>query len=276
MKIKYIKKKYGFNFKPSLGQNFFNNDDLLKSMVDKLDITANDTVLEIGPGFGSLTEKLLCRTRNVICVEVDKCIVSILNEEFKNYKNLKIISGDFLKIELNNMEELKRDIKVVANIPYYITTPILEKLFKSDLNIKFIAVMVQKEVGDRILALPSTKDYGSLTVFVNYYSKVSMIEKISACNFIPKPKVDSIFLKCDILHDRFFKNHKIEVEFLRFVKECFTMRRKNLFNVLSRFNVDKDDLVKISLDLNIDFNQRIENIDLFDMQHIFNKIHKLR
>lgn len=275
MKIREIQKKYGFNFKSSLGQNFFNNDNLLESMIEKLEINKDDLILEIGPGFGVLTEKLLKRAYKVFCVEVDKSAVYILNEEFRDYKNLKIINEDFLKIDLRNIEGLNRNFKVVANIPYYITTPILEKLFKSNLNMDFIAIMVQKEVGDRILASPSTKDYGSLTLFSNYYSKVSIIEKIPAHNFTPMPKVDSVFLKCEVLKDRFFKNSEHEEEFLKFIKRCFTMRRKNLFNVLGQFNFGKETLSKASSDLNIDFNLRIENLNLFDVQNIFNYLSKL-
>ena len=272
--IKDIQKKYGFYFKSFLGQNFFNNDFLLEEIIESLNISKDDIVLEIGPGVGVLTEKLLCRAKKVISVEIDSNAVFILNEEFKDKKNFLLINEDFLKMDLHKIEEFKNSIKVIANIPYYITTPILEKLFKSNLNIDFIAVMVQKEVGERILATPSTKEYGSLTVFVNYYSKALLIKKISSNNFIPKPKVDSVFIKFEIFKNRFFNDNNIENEFLNFVKRCFSMRRKNLFNVLTQFNKNKQQLQNISYKLQIDFNNRAENLDVFDFQKIFVELSK--
>lgn len=272
--IKDIQKKYEFHFKSFLGQNFFNNDFLLEEIIESLNISKDDIVLEIGPGFGVLTEKLLCRAKKVISVEIDSNAVFILNEEFKDKKNFLLINEDFLKMDLHKIEEFKNSIKVIANIPYYITTPIIEKLFKSNLNIDFIAVMVQKEVGERILATPSTKEYGSLTVFVNYYSKAVLIKKISSNNFIPKPKVDSVFIKFEIFKNRFFNDNNIENEFLNFVKRCFSMRRKNLFNVLTQFNKNKQQLQNISHKLQIDFNNRAENLDVFDFQKIFVELSK--
>ena len=272
--IKDIQKKYGFYFKSFLGQNFFNNDFLLEEIIESLNISKDDFVLEMGPGFGVLTKKLLCRPKKFISVEIDSNAVFILNEEFKDKKNFLLINEDFLKMDLHKIQEFKNPIKVIANIPYYITTPILEKLFKSNLNIDFIAVMVQKEVGERILATPSTKEYGSLTVFVNYYSKALLIKKISSNNFIPKPKVDSVFIKFEIFKNRFFNDNNIENEFLNFVKRCFSMRRKNLFNVLTQFNKNKQQLQNISYKLQIDFNNRAENLDVFDFQKIFVELSK--
>ncbi len=272
--INYIQKKYGFSFKSSLGQNFFNNDIMLEEMVEALNINKDDVILEIGPGFGVLTEKLLDRGKEVISVELDKEAVVILNEEFKDRKNFHLINKDFLKMDLDEFKNLEGEIKVVANIPYYITTPILEKLFKSNLNIDFISFMVQKEVGDRILASPSTKDYGSLTIFSNYFSNPKLIKKIPACNFTPKPKVDSVFIKFEIKKEREFKNSHLEKEFLDFVKRCFSMRRKNLYNVLSQFKKSKEDLQKISEKLSIDFHKRSENLNMDDFKNIFMEINK--
>ena len=268
--IKYIKDKYGFYFKSNLGQNFFNNDLLLEEILTNLHITKEDTILEIGPGFGVLTEKLLERAKNVISVEVDSNAVFILNEEFKDYNNFCLINEDFLKMDLKDIENLNKCVKVIANIPYYITTPILEKLFTSNLNIEYIGFMLQEEVGNRILAKESTKEYGSLTVFSQYYSKPILIKKISASNFTPRPKVDSVFIKFEILNNRLFQNKQLEKKFLTFVKMCFSRRRKNLYNVLSQFDVSKEQLKEISSDIQIDFSKRPENLNIQEFQQIFN------
>lgn len=274
MNIRLIQKKYGFYFKSFLGQNFFNNDSMLVEIINKLDIKNSDVILEIGAGFGVLTEKLLDISKKVISVEIDPNAVYILNNEFKDRENFMLIEGDFLKIDLNNIQELDCPVKIVANIPYYITTPILEKLFKSNLNIDFIAVMVQKEVGDRILALPSSKDYGSLTIFSNYFSKPKLIKNIPACNFTPQPKVDSMFIKFEIKENREFNDAYLEMKFLDFVKKCFSMRRKNLYNNLCQFEKSKEDLRLISNKLSIDFNNRAENLNIDDFKKIFLEINK--
>lgn len=270
--IRDIQKKYGFSFKSSLGQNFFNNEVLLEEILNDLDIQKNDIVLEIGPGFGVLTEKLLTRAKEVISVEIDYNAYYILSKEFDGVENLTLINEDFLKIDLNKFSNIE-NLKVVANIPYYITTPILEKLFTSNLSIDFIGVMVQKEVGDRILANPSTKEYGSLTIFSNYYSKCTLIKKLPAHNFIPAPKVDSVFLKFNILNNRYFEG-EMEKQFLSFVKQCFSMRRKTLFNVLSKFKLSKEELSIISKEILIDFNRRAETLYIDDFIKIFLSLNK--
>ena len=266
--IKYIKDKYSFYFKSNLGQNFFNNDLLLEEILNNLQINKDDIVLEIGPGFGVLTEKLLNRSKKVISVEVDSNAVFILTEEFKDYDNFLLINEDFLKMDLGEISK-EGSIKVIANIPYYITTPILEKLFKSDLNIEYIAFMVQEEVGNRILAKSSTKEYGSLTVFSQYYSKPSLIKKISANNFTPQPKVDSVFIKFEILKDRSIKDSNLEKKFLEFVKKCFARRRKNLYNVLTQFDINKEQLKELSQEIGIDFGKRPENLDIYQFQKVY-------
>lgn len=267
--VRELQRKYGFLFKGYLGQNFFNNDILLNEILDKLDITKNDIVIEIGPGFGVLTEKLLLKSKKVISIEIDDRLIPILNENLKEYDNFKLIHNDFMKMNLEDLGNLNGRFKVIANIPYYITTPILEKLFKSELSIDFIAIMVQKEVGNRILANVSTKEYGSLSVFVNYFSVPHVVKYIPAVNFIPKPKVDSVFIKFEILDNRKFENREIEDNFLKFVKRCFSMRRKTLYNVLSNFTKDKEILMKIFNYMDIDFNKRAENLTVDEFVKIF-------
>ncbi len=216
-----------------------------------------------------MTEKLLLKSKKVISIEIDDRLIPILNENLKEYDNFKLIHNDFMKMNLEDLGNLNGRFKVVANIPYYITTPILEKLFKSELSIDFIAIMVQKEVGNRILANVSTKEYGSLSVFVNYFSVPHVVKYIPAVNFIPKPKVDSVFIKFEILNNRKFENREIEDNFLKFVKRCFSMRRKTLYNVLSNFTKDKEILMKIFNYMDIDFNKRAENLTVDEFVKIF-------
>lgn len=272
--INDIQRKYGFNFKGSLGQNFFNNHNMLDEIVHSLNITKEDIVIEIGPGFGVLTEKLLLLSKKVISIEIDDRVIPILNEELKGFNNFELIHKDFMKLDLHSLNLEDSKVKVVANIPYYITTPILEKLFKSNLNIDFIAIMMQKEVGERILASNSSKEYGSLSIFCDYFSKPSLVKKISASNFTPRPKVDSVIIKFDINENREFNNKDVENEFLSFVKRCFNMRRKTLFNVLSQFNKNKGELESISNSLNIDFKKRPENLTTHDFVLIFKSLSK--
>lgn len=273
MNIREIQKKYKFSFKSSLGQNFFNNNEMLDEILNSLDLNQNDVVLEIGSGFGILTERLLNVCKSVVSVEIDSSAVHILTEEFKGRENFTIINRDFLKVDLNELGFVT-SIKVIANIPYYITTPILEKLFKSNIDIDFIAVMIQKEVGDRILAKSSTKEYGSLTIFSNYFSIPKLIKKIPAGNFLPPPKVDSVFLKFEIKKQREFQNSTLEKEFLDFVKKCFSMRRKNLYNVLSQFKKSKEELQMISEKLSLDFYKRAENLEIEAFKNIFIELNK--
>ena len=275
MDIREIQNKYGFSFKSSLGQNFLNNNHILEDVLNDLHICKEDIVLEIGPGFGILTKQLLDRCKKVISIEIDSRVVNILNNEFKDYDNFELINCDFLKANLKDIIGDEKNIKVIANIPYYITTPILEKLFKSNLDIDYIVFLLQEEVGNRILAKESTKEYGSLTVFSKYYSKTSLIRKVSSSNFIPKPKVDSVFIKFEVFNDRKFKDTSLEEEFLFFLKKSFSIRRKNLFNVFMQFNKTKIEIEGILNSLSIDFNKRVENLSLNDFQNIFALLNKL-
>lgn len=274
--INYIQRKYGFNFKYSLGQNFLSNDLIVNSIIENSDISNEDIILEIGPGFGVLTDMILNKAKHVISVELDNDAIEILNKEFEARKNFTLIHNDFLKLNLSDIDIIKnsKNIKVIGNIPYYITTPILVKLFESEIDISSIILMVQKEVGQRINAQPSTKQYGSLTIFSKYYSNTSIIEKVSAENFIPKPKVDSVVVKFDIKKERLFIDKKIEKDFLNYVKTCFNMRRKTLFNVLKQFDKSREELEKISNEISIDFNRRCETLVIEEFKKIFESIYK--
>ena len=273
---KEVVQKHNFKFSKSLGQNFLIDDNVIDRILAGARLSEGDRVIEVGPGIGTLTREMGKVADKVVAVEIDKTLIPILKETLEDLNNVEVVNQDILKVDVEELVKEKLDggpVKLVANLPYYITTPIVMKFLEEDIPVTDIVVMVQKEVADRILASPSTKEYGSLTIFSNYYSKCTLIKNIPACNFIPAPKVDSVFLKFKIIKEREFKG-EIEKEFLTFVKKCFSMRRKTLFNVLSQFKLNKSELLEISKNININFNQRAETLHLEDFKKMFLSINK--
>ncbi len=264
--IKEILSKYGFKFSKSLGQNFLIDGNIVRKIVEKAKITKEDCVLEIGPGMGTLTEELALSAKKVLAIELDKNLLPILDETLEDYENVEIVHGDVLKVDLEKLIEEKLDnkpVKVVANLPYYVTTPIITKLLESNLNIDSIIVMVQKEVAERMEAKPGGKDYGSLSVFVNFYSIPEIIINVPKTVFMPQPKIDSAVIKLnikkdlpDIDKDKFFK----------IVKAAFSKRRKTLLNALSSygFSIDKEVIKETLEQLNIKPEIRAENLSIED------------
>ena len=206
----FLMKKYNINALKSLGQNFLVDDDAINNIVESSEISKNDLVIEIGPGLGTLTKELLDRAYKVICIELDDRMIKILNERFYLYNNLQIINEDVLKIDLNNLIEGEKakakasenvkieNVKIVANLPYYITTPIIMKLLEDRLDIDTITVMIQKEVADRIIAVPGSKLSGAITYSVNYYAESEAVRFVSRDSFVPAPNVDSEVIKLKI------------------------------------------------------------------------------
>ena len=193
--------QYGLRANKKLGQNFLINDEIIEAIVEKSDVCKDDLIIEIGPGLGSLTKALLEKAGKVVAIELDKNMVSILKNRFLN-ENLEIINDDILKVDLYSIIENHMSVKVVANLPYYITTPILMKLLEEKYPFKSITVMVQKEVGERICAKPGNKSYGAITLSANYYSVPAKIIDVPKENFLPSPEVDSCVIKMDILRLR--------------------------------------------------------------------------
>ena len=220
--------QYGLRANKKLGQNFLINEEIIGEIVEKSCITKDDTILEIGPGLGSLTKALLNKSKRVIAVELDGNMINILKNRF-NQKNLEIINDDILKIDLNEITKKYGKIKVVANLPYYITTPIIMKLLEEEYNIESITVMVQKEVGERLCAVPGSKDFGAVTIGVNYYSNAKIIIDVPKENFLPAPEVDSCVIKLDILEKPPIKL-KDKKRFFKLVKAAFSQRRKTINN----------------------------------------------
>lgn len=275
--IKEIKNLFGFNFSKSLGQNFLIDGNIVRAISNGAEITKEDNILEIGPGFGTLTEELLLNAKKVVSVEIDENLNSVLMQTLKDFDNFILVNADILKVDLNKMVKDQfgdEKFKVVANLPYYITTPIIEKFLESDLNVESMTFMVQKEVADRILASPGNKIYGSLTVFTNFYATPSKLIDAPKKVFMPQPKVDSVVIKLDIKKELPKINKKI---FFKLMRGGFTKRRKNLLNSLTTdksLNITKDDLKDILNQLNIPTNYRAEDLSLEDYINISKIIEK--
>lgn len=276
---KYILKKYNIRANKSLGQNFLINEDVVNSIVDSSNITRDDILIEIGPGLGTLTQKLLEKANRVICVELDNRMISILEERFKQYDNLEIINKDILKVDLNNIiEEQKKltgakNVKVVANLPYYITTPIIMKLLENNLDIDSITVMIQKEVADRLIAIPGEKETGAITYSVYYYCESEKIMEVPNYSFIPEPEVTSEVIKLNIRKEPPVKVGNKD-RMLKIVKNAFTQRRKTLLNSLTNTKVfnSKEDGIKILEKLNLNINVRAEELTLEDFANLTNEL----
>ncbi len=242
--LKELLQRFGFRFTKSLGQNFLIDGNIVRGIVDNSGIDGTSKVLEIGPGVGTLTEELAIKAEKVLSVEIDKSLEEILDETLKDYDNSKIYFGDILKVDLEKIVKEELDggpIKVVANLPYYITTPILGRLLEEDLNFESITVMVQKEVAERIIAKPGSKNYSALSVFIDYYTVPEIIIEVPKTVFMPQPNVDSAVVKLDIKKE---KPSGDRDKFFKVVKQSFAMRRKTLLNCLSKgdFEMTKDEI----------------------------------
>ena len=242
-----------FKFKKKYGQNFLKDDTIPNKIVEASNILDNSLVIEIGPGAGALTSKLVLKAKYVLAYEIDTSLEDILSNRLKDYNNVEIIFDDFLN------RNIKEDIKdysydnlyVIANLPYYITTPIIMKFIEDDIDVSRLVIMVQKEVGERFSAKPKTKDYGSITVFLNYYFQIHKLFDVSRNCFIPKPNVDSVILALDKRKDSYpVTNKKV---FFQLVRDSFQFKRKTLRNNLKGYPLDviQNVLNKYGFDLSV-------------------------
>ena len=274
----FIMKKYNIVAQKSYGQNFLINEEVIHKIIDQTQITKNDLVIEIGPGLGNLTSKLLEFAGKVVAIELDPKMIKILNDRFSLYNNFEIINEDILKVNIADIiaQNLSyKNFKVVANLPYYITTPIIMKLLEEKSNLTSITVMVQKEVADRLNSLNpniTQKDVGAISYAVKYYSNSEIIINVPKTDFIPIPKVDSAVIKLDILKSPAV-NVSNEKNLFKIIKTSYMQKRKTLVNALVNGKItDKDTILKILSELNIDSKIRPEQLSLNDFANITNAL----
>ena len=246
---KEIINKYSFAFQKKFGQNFLIDSNVLESIIRGAEITKDDFVLEIGPGIGTMTQYLCEAARQVVAVEIDKMLIPILEDTLSEYDNVEVINQDVLKVDIKSLAEEKNNgkpIKVVANLPYYITTPIIMGLFESGVPIDSITIMVQKEVADRMQTGPGSKDYGALSLAVQYYATAKVILNVSATCFMPRPIVDSAVIKLT-RHKEPTVNVVDEKLMFKIIRASFNQRRKTLVNGLKNspeLSFSKEQIVK--------------------------------
>ncbi len=267
-RTKEIIEKHDFLFKKNFGQNFLIDEHVLNKIMASSEIGKDDVVIEIGPGIGSLTEEILIYAYKVYAIEIDSNLIPILNENLSAFDNFEIINQDVLKTDLNEIIERHPDknIKVVANLPYYITTPIIMNLLESRLRLKSLTVMIQKEVAERMKAKAGTKDYGALTLAVNYYGSPYLAANVPRNCFMPRPNVDSAVIRINI-YDEPPVSVKDEKLLFNLIRLSFNQRRKTLVNSIfnqSDFQLTKDELGEIICRVGFDKDIRGEKLSLAD------------
>ncbi len=278
--IKEIKNKHGFQFSKSLGQNFLTDKNIIDKIIEKSMIEKGDLVIEIGPGIGGLTEAAAESAGKVVAIEIDRNLIPILKETLSEYKNIEIIHKDVLKTDLKEILEQNSDIngqkrsgvKILGNLPYYITTPIIMKVLEDRIPADSITIMLQKEVADRIKAEPGTKAYGALSVAVQYYCTVTHVVSAPKEIFVPQPKVDSTVIRLDIRKERPVLLYSEEA-FFAVVKAGFGQRRKTLLNSLSGiYGLTKEEIGTVMLEAGIDPIRRAETLSLQEFAALANTI----
>ena len=272
-----VLQKYKFNFQKKFGQNFLIDTRILEEIIDAAQITKDDFVLEIGPGIGTMTQYLCEAAREVVAVEIDTNLIPILQDTLKEYDNVEVLNQDILKVDINKLAHEKnedRPIKVVANLPYYITTPIIMGLFESHVPIDSITIMVQKEVADRMQVGPGTKDYGALSLAVQYYAKPEIVVNVPPSCFMPQPKVGSAVIRLT-RHE----NPPVDVDneklMFQVIRASFNQRRKTLANGLNNFgsfSMGKEEIQKSIEELGVPVNIRGEALSLEQFAKLSNII----
>lgn len=261
--IRSIQDKFGFTFKKGLGQNFLTSADILDKITSAAEIEGG--VIEIGAGFGVLTAALAKEADKVVTIELDERLLPVLQYTLDDFDNIKIVNADVLKLDIKSLiqEEFNGEsISIAANLPYYITTPIITRLLEEKLPVKNIVVMVQKEVAERLSAKEGTKDYGAITVLCRYFAKPEIVVNVPASLFVPPPKVDSAVLRLKIL-DKPSVDVSDEKMFFRVVKAAFSQRRKTLLNCLcANFTINKTDMTSLLESCGIDPRRRGETLSL--------------
>ncbi len=275
--LKNVIEAYGFSFSKSLGQNFLIDENVLHSIIDSSGVNKDFGALEIGPGAGTLTRALAGNVKKVVAVEIDKKLLPVLGYTLNDCKNAKVINRDILEVDLAALikEEFEdMPVSVVANLPYYITTPIVMKFLEENIPVKSLTIMVQKEVADRMAAAPGSKDYGALSAAVQFYTKPTIICKAEPHCFMPQPKVASVVIHLEVLD-----KPSVEVNdrdfFFKIIKSAFGQRRKTLVNALSHspyIKLDKDSVVSALEKIGLDLNIRGEKLSLQQFAELTNEL----
>ena len=273
--IRQIKEKYGFKLAKSLGQNFLTDQFVIEDIMDGADITDEDLVIEIGPGIGVITYEAAQLAKKVIAVEIDKNLIPILHDTLGEFDNIEIVNEDILKTDVNALIGDEKHVKIIGNLPYYITTPIIMKLLEDRVNAESITIMMQKEVADRIKAEPGSKAYGALSVAVQYYCEIEKVCDVPRTCFVPNPNVDSEVLNLKVLKEKPVKVLDEDL-FFRTVRASFGMRRKTLNNSLMGISGIEKSAVKEALEAaGIDPIRRGETLSIEEFAKLSDEISKL-
>lgn len=276
-----VLQKYHFNFQKKFGQNFLIDTHVLEKIMNAAQISKDDCVVEVGPGIGTMTQYLAERAGHVVAVEIDKALIPILSDTLSAYDNVEVINEDILKVDLNRLVQEKnggRPIKVVANLPYYITTPIIMGLFESHVPLQSITIMVQKEVADRMQVGPGTKDYGALSLAVQYYSKPEIVARVPASCFMPRPNVDSTVIRLE-RYDEPPVEVADESYLFAVIRASFNQRRKTLVNGLTNagnLGVSRPDVEKVLAEMEFSPTVRGETLTLEQFAELSSRLYRER
>ena len=271
IKTRDLVEKYDFKFSKALGQNFLIDDSVLNDIGNGADVNEEDLVIEIGPGVGTLTAQILKRAKRVVAIELDNDLIPILMEELGDNQKFQLIHNDALKVDFNEVIGDEKSVKLVANLPYYVTTPIIAKLLKDGYNFKSLTIMIQKEVAERINAEPNCKEYGALSLLVQYYCNTSIVRNVPAKCFMPRPKVDSIVIRLDKL-DAPRVSPDNEKLFFDIIRNSFNMRRKTLWNSTKTLGLSKEVLTVAYEEAGIDPKRRGETLSIEEFCALSNRI----
>ena len=268
-------KRHGFKFTKSLGQNFLIDDNIVDKIVAGAGIGPSDKIIEVGPGIGTLTREMASRAGALMAVEIDKNLIPILTDTLGDYENVKIVNEDIIKADIRGLIDENLDggpVKLVANLPYYITTPIIMRFLEEDINVTDIVVMVQKEVAERMNAQPGGKDFGALSVAVQFYCDTEIVAKVPRHLFVPQPNVDSIVIALRVRPERKYRVDSEDL-FFKVVKAAFGQRRKTLLNSIASMGNLSKDMVKEALEeAGIDPKRRGETLSLDEFDNLSNVI----
>lgn len=272
-----IVKKHEFRFNKSLGQNFLIDDNIIDKIISGSGVKDGDNVIEVGPGIGTLTREIAARADKVMAVEIDKNLIPILKDTMEDYENFNVVNEDIIKADIKGLIEEHLDggpVKLIANLPYYITTPIIMRFLEEGINVTDIVVMVQKEVAERMNAAPGGKDFGALSVAVQYYCDTEIIAKVPRHMFVPQPNVDSIVIALRVRGEKKYDVDNEEL-FFKVVKAAFGQRRKTLLNSISSMGIlDKKVVSQILQESNIDEKRRGETLSLDEFAVLSNNINR--